>query len=383
MHRPHWRAHVLAHHRRHPSRRGFPGRPVHTHHDVVCCCPHEISQSGSRPFQTGPKVPAHGDYRPSVPRAAVWDLGSSSFHLLVCDHKPPDGLEVVLRRRALLNLGASVGAEGSIPAKRAGSALAAVKRLRGALQQVGAEVVVALATAALRDAENGPEVVARIERVLDVPVRVLDGPEEARLCFAGQQAGVWTGSAPTLGVDLGGGSFEVAIGRAGRADYAMSAPVGATRLLGELASADHLHDEVRQEVERRTRVALAPVVEALAARPGTTSRTVVSGGTARALARLATAHTRLGDGTRSAEVNQVELPAGQVEELAARLAGMTLEERLSMPGMPARRAPMLPIGATILSALASELEVERFVVSVWGLREGALLDALTDPRANR
>ena len=317
------------------------------------------------------------DYRPSVPRAAVWDLGSSSFHLLVCDHVAPDRLEVVLRRRALLNLGASVGAEGSIPAKRAGSALVAAKRLRLALDAVGADIVVALATAALRDATNGPEVVERLERVVGAPVRVLDGPEEARLCFVGQQAGVWSGRGPTLGVDLGGGSFEVAIGRSGCADYAMSAPIGATRLLGELASADRLGDEAKGEIVDRTRAALAPVVAALAAHPGTSRRTVVSGGTARALARLATAHTRQGDAAGSSEVNQVELPTGQIEELATRLARMTLPERLTMPGMPARRAPMLPIGATILSALATELGVERFVVSVWGLREGALLDALT------
>jgi exopolyphosphatase/guanosine-5'-triphosphate,3'-diphosphate pyrophosphatase len=272
-----------------------------------------------------------------------------------------------------------VGAQGSIPAKRVSSALAAANRLRGALQKVGADVVVALATAALRDAANGPEVVARLERVLGTPIRVLDGPEEARLCFLGQQAGVWAGEGPTLGVDLGGGSFEVALGRSGRAEYTMSAPVGATRLLGELAAEERLGEEVRREVEGRTRAALAPVLEALGAYPGTARRTVVSGGTARALARLATAHTRVGDNARSPEVNQVELPAQQVEELAARLAQMTLDERLSMPGISARRAPMLPIGATILSALAAELRVERFVVSVWGLREGALLDALAGP----
>jgi exopolyphosphatase/guanosine-5'-triphosphate,3'-diphosphate pyrophosphatase len=307
----------------------------------------------------------------------VWDLGSSSFHLLVCDHARSSELRVVLRRRAQLNLGAAVGAHGSIPRDRATAAVAAAQRLRRALDGVGASVIVALATAALRDADNGSEVVARLERVLGRPVRVLDGEEEARLCFRGQQAGVWTNGAPTLGIDLGGGSFEVAVGSAGHADYAMSAPVGATRLLGELDARERLGDERRRQVQRRTRQALGPVRAALSSYPTVTTRTVVSGGTARALARLATARTRERDVARSSEVNQVELPAGQVEELAARLAKMTLRERLALPGMPARRAPMLPIGATILSTLAAELGVERFVVSVWGLREGALLDALS------
>lgn len=235
----------------------------------------------------------------------------------------------------------------------------------------------ALATAALRDAANGPEVVERLQGVVGQPVRVLDGEEEARLCFVGQQAGVWTGEGPVLGIDLGGGSFEVAVGRNGTVDYATSAPVGATRLGGELGEVERLGEEGRQIVRLRTQGALAPVLFALRAYPGLARRTVVSGGTARALARLVTARTRQRGASGSAEVNQVELPAPQVEELAARLAVMDLQERLVLPGMPARRAPMLPIGATILSALAEALEVERFVVSVWGLREGALLDALS------
>ena len=69
-----------------------------------------------------------------------------------------------------------------------------------------------LATAALRDAANGPEVVAGLEHALGMPIRVLDGAEEARLCFVGQRAGVYFSEGPTLGIDLGGGSFELAVG---------------------------------------------------------------------------------------------------------------------------------------------------------------------------
>jgi exopolyphosphatase/guanosine-5'-triphosphate,3'-diphosphate pyrophosphatase len=83
------------------------------------------------------------------------------------------------------------------------------------------------------------------------------------------------------------------------------------------------------------------------------------------------------------EVNQVELPTDQVAELAAQLASLDLKERLALPGMPSRRAPMLPIGATILETFAREMEVDHFVVSEWGLREGALLDAISDYERDR
>lgn len=309
-------------------------------------------------------------------RAAVWDLGSSSFQVLVCDAGPCGTLDPVMRRRALLNLGFSVGAGGSIPPDRLAASVAAAGRLRRGLDKVQPDVVVALATAAIRDAGNGPEVVARLERVVGSPVRVLDGEEEARLCFSGQRAGVWIGDGPVLGLDLGGGSFEVAVGTAHDIPLAMSAPVGATRLQGELATGDPLSAADRSAIHERTVDALDPLATALSAYPGITGRAVVSGGTARALARLAMARTRGRRQGNSNEVNQVELPTGQVAELAAQLALLTLPERLALSGMPPRRAPMLPIGAAILEAFAVELGVDHFVVSEWGLREGALLDAI-------
>jgi exopolyphosphatase/guanosine-5'-triphosphate,3'-diphosphate pyrophosphatase len=158
---------------------------------------------------------------------------------------------------------------------------------------------------------------------------------------------------------------------------ATSAPVGATRLQGELATGDRLTESERSTIRARTVAALEPVRSLLAPYPDVARRTVVSGGTARALARLAITRTRSRTSGRASEVNQVELPARQVAELASQLAVLDLRERLALPGMPPRRAPMLPIGAAVLETLAVELGVDHFVVSEWGLREGALLDAIT------
>lgn len=314
------------------------------------------------------------DYGRAVPvRVAVWDLGSSSFQVLVSDVGSCGTLETVMRRRALLNLGIGVGATGAIPADKVAASVSAAQRLKHALDVARPDVVVALATAALRDASNGAKVVERLERIVGTPVRVLGGEEEARLCFAGQRAGVWMGEGPVLGLDLGGGSFEVAVGEADRVLLATSAPVGATRLQGELGTGDPLSVADLAAIRERATAAIVPIRSALAAHPGVATRTVVSGGTARALARLATARGRTAG---SGEVNQVELPAGQVTDLAGRLAVLDLQGRLALPGMPARRAPMLPIGAVILETVALELGVDRFVVSEWGLREGAVVTAL-------
>ena len=123
-----------------------------------------------------------------------------------------------------------------------------------------------------------------------------------------------------------------------------------------------------------------PIRIMLAKYPDAADRAIASGGTVRALARLAMVLHRPLPSTKSVsalQVNQVELPAGQLHDLADRLATLDLDARLALPGVQARRAPLLPIGAVLLSTLVETLGLQRLVVSDWGLREGAVLGALS------
>ncbi len=331
-----------------------------------------------RPSASNPRVGPGGKVLSAqMASGAVLDLGSSSFQLLVCEKGLHQSLRPVLKSKSLLNLGLEVGATGRISSRRLKASVAAAKRLRRVLERANPDVVVPLATAALRDAVNGPEVVASLERALAVPVRVLGGPEEARLCFVGQRSAVYVGDSATVGIDVGGGSFELAVGNSYDIYVATSAPIGATRLRGELGAREYLDREVRKEIRERVREALAPIGRELRKYPRVAARTVISGGTARALARLATARMHSYSKAPGWVVNQVELMPAQVAELADMLACLDLSHRLKLPGMPARRAPALPFGACILQAIAEEIGTEHFVVSEWGLREGALLNAFS------
>ncbi len=312
-------------------------------------------------------------------RVAVFDLGSSSFHLMVVDAYRDGGLDPVLRRRSFLHLGTEVARTGGVPAGRAALAIRTVRRLQLAADDAGVDVVVALATAALRDAANGSKLLARIEHVLGHPVTQLTGEEEARLCFLGQRAGVWVGEDPVLGLDLGGGSLEAGVGTVDEVREVASVPLGTARMSGELGTGDVLTRADRVAIGRLTVARLGPIEEMLSRTPSAADRVIASGGTLRALARLAIGLHRAAPDARSAPmpVNQVELPAGQILELADRLAALDLEARLALPGIQARRAPLLPIGAVVLSNLVEHLGLHSLVVSEWGLREGAVFDALS------
>ncbi len=312
-------------------------------------------------------------------RVAVFDLGSSSFHLMVVDASRDGVLEPVLRRRSFLHLGTEVARTGGVPPDRATSAVRAVHRLRTAADESGADLVVAMATAALRDAANGAALLARLERVLGSPITLLTGEEEARLCFLGQRAGVWVGGDPVLGLDLGGGSLEAGIGTAGEVMAVASVALGTARLRGELDSGERLTAADRSRLADLAVERAEPIRTILARHPEAGARTIASGGTVRALARLAMVLHRAvppSGSVSSLQVNQVELPAGQLRDLAERLCTLDLDARLALPGVQARRAPLLPIGALVLATLVESLGLQRLVVSDWGLREGAVFGAL-------
>jgi exopolyphosphatase / guanosine-5'-triphosphate,3'-diphosphate pyrophosphatase len=313
-------------------------------------------------------------------RVAVFDLGSSSFHLMVVDASRHGVLEPVLRRRSFLHLGTEVAKSGSVPADRAATAVRTVRRLRAFADEAGADVVVALATAALRDATNGAKLLGRFERILGSPITLLTGEEEARLCFFGQRAGVWVGDDPVLGLDLGGGSLEAGIGNAVHVHGVTSVALGTARLRGELDTGEFLGPDDRARIAAVTVERSQPIRHLISGHPEAAQRAIASGGTVRALARLAMSlHRSIPASTSvsSLQVNQVELPAGQLHELADRLATMELDARQALPGMQARRAPLLPIGAVVLSTLVESLGLQRLVVSDWGLREGAVIGALS------
>jgi len=185
-------------------------------------------------------------------RVAIFDLGSNSFHLMVVDASRDGVLIPVLRRRSFLHLGTEVARTGGVPGDRAASAVRTVRRLRTAADEAGVDVVVALATAALRDATNGQKLLGRLERVIGCPITLLTGEEEARLCFFGQRAGVWVGSEPVLGLDLGGGSLEAGIGDALDVYAVTSVALGTARLRGELDSGEFLTARDRARVVELT-----------------------------------------------------------------------------------------------------------------------------------
>jgi exopolyphosphatase/guanosine-5'-triphosphate,3'-diphosphate pyrophosphatase len=247
-------------------------------------------------------------------RSAVLDLGSSSFHLLIADVTADGGITPILREREFLNLGLQLVGDGRIARSSASRAVETVRRFRALVERSGADRCLPVATSALRDASNGAELAHRLEDAAGVPIRSVDGADEARLMFAGVVAGVAHRQPTVLAMDLGGGSLEIAGGDRGGVVWTGSLPFGAARASASLVSDPPARDE-RRSLKRSVREALEPFARRVV--PEQTSY-VVCGGTARALAKIDAVDRW---GSLPPSVNQHELTADRLRELARRLAG--------------------------------------------------------------
>jgi exopolyphosphatase/guanosine-5'-triphosphate,3'-diphosphate pyrophosphatase len=313
-------------------------------------------------------------------RCAVLDLGSNSFHLLVAD---VDGSTVhpVRRQREMLHLGRAIERHGRVPVDVSVRAAATVERLAELAHRSGAEHVIAVGTEALRRTGSA-DLVDRLSEAAGAPISVLDGEEEGRLAYLGARAGIDVTAEPTLVLDLGGGSLELAIGSGERILWATSVPLGASRLSAMLegppggdSDAPPVPDADRppsaQELDRLRSYLDAELEAALAVvRSHAPMTTVAVGGTVRALARLLA--VRAGRWL-PATVNQAPLDLAELTAATDELVAVGTADRARMPGVKARRADHLHVAAMVLQATLHGVGVPVARVSDWGLREGVLL----------
>lgn len=302
-------------------------------------------------------------------RASVLDLGSNSFHVLVADVHQQGYVDPVLRERQMLHLGRVVAEHGGIPDDHLERVLAEVAHLSELARRAGAEQRLAVATSALRDADNGAEVVAAIEDVAGHPVRVLPGFEEARLSYVGVRAAIGVAPGGLAVLDLGGGSLELAVGTRRTPDLVTSSNLGVSRL-STLVEDDPVGDADRARL--RTTVTDQLELSGGAFDTHLPPRVVAVGGTVRAMARIVARNDRA---WTPMTLNRVPLTLARLEQLRDQLCALDLAGRAEVKGMKSRRADHLHIATIILVEVLQALEVDRLEVCDWGLREGVLLDA--------
>ncbi len=306
-------------------------------------------------------------------RIAALDLGSNSFHLLVAEATEKGKLEVLAREKDMLRLGDDVGRTGRISKPKADAAADSIRRLVAVARSLGVDEIVVKATAALREAENGSDLVDRLENEGKINIQVISGHEEARLVYTAVRSAVALEPSPVLCLDLGGGSLEMMVGDQAKLEWSASLRLGVGRLHAELVSHDPLSEGDHQRLRARMDQCLAPHMGRLSdLRP---KKLVGSSGTLLALARMA-ALARPGF-LPPPSWNQLCVSRGELEVLHRSLVGSTSAERARMAGLDARRADLIPVGSVLLLHLMDRLGLLEMTMSEWSLREGIILDTVS------
>ena len=297
-------------------------------------------------------------------RVAAVDLGTNSTRLLVAD---VDGgqLEEIARRLTITRLGEGVDGRRRllpVPIARVRNCLTDYRR---ELEALGAERTLAIATSAVRDAENGEAFLGEIEWSYGFTTRLLAGEEEAAMMVRG----VTAGRPPlddVLVVDIGGGSTELVLAADGEVATATSLDVGCVRLTERFLGSDPPSRPELAAAGAYVR-SLLPQLEAASA--------IGVAGTVTTLATL-----DLGDSEHDpAHTHGHRLQLAAVEEQLERLAAMTLDERLAVTGIEPGRAPVIVAGIVVLREVMTKYGFAEIEVSERDILHGAALAAAELP----
>jgi exopolyphosphatase/guanosine-5'-triphosphate,3'-diphosphate pyrophosphatase len=315
-------------------------------------------------------------------RIAALDVGSNSFHLIVVQVTTGGHFEVLDRSKEMVRLGETSLRTGIIPPEVFRRGLEALVSLRRIADRHQPDALIAVATSAVREAQNGGEFVRAARDEVGVDIQVVRGQEEARLIYLGARGALDLDGRRTMLLDLGGGSLEVILADARECYFTDSVKLGVIRLAEEWGASDP--PTTRELVALRTRVrrALEPVIARVRAMGFDFA--AVSSGTALALAALIQREGdpkhRGGDDDHSEHGGGPVLTAESLTEIEQKLAGLTLNERARLPGLDARRADTILSGAVVLRTALELSGAETAIVCEAALREGIVADYIATHR---
>ncbi|MEC3950379.1 Ppx/GppA family phosphatase [Sphingobium sp. HWE2-09] len=297
--------------------------------------------------------------QPAHARTAIIDIGSNSVRLVVYDG--PRRIPFTLfNEKVMAGLGASLAKTGAIEPEAMERGLRAIARFAQLCKAMKVSEIRCVATAAVRDATNGPTFIARA-KAMGLTVELLTGAQEA----IGAAMGVLSGIPDADGIvgDLGGGSLELARIRGGVVEQTISLPLGVLRL-----------PQIRTKGPRMLERMVVRMLDKAGWTPEPDLPFYLVGGSWRALARFDMQLTAF----PLPVVHQYEMTAARAEQLTRIVSHVDKARLKQIPAMTGSRVPTLPDAAALLSVVVRQLRSSRLVVSAYGLREGLLYEDLPE-----
>lgn len=290
---------------------------------------------------------------------SVIDIGSNSVRLVIYERlsRAPT---MLFNEKTLAGLGRGLASTGRLKDESVAQALASIRRFRMLAEQSGSVATYILATAASRDAANGPEFLANVEKICGTKVNLLSGPEEARLSALGVMSGI--DKAHGIVGDLGGGSLELIRIENGAVGVGKSYPLGGLRL-----------EEAAEGSIRKAEKIVAEALEPASLQmPCDGLPFYAVGGTWRSLAHL----HMFEKGYPLNVMHNYAIPADEALEFARMVARSDIQSIDRITAVSKARQTLLPFGALVLEQVIRAVRPSQVVISALGVREGHLYEQL-------
>lgn len=300
------------------------------------------------------------------PPVAVVDIGSNSVRLVAYEGLTRSPTPI-FNEKVLAGLGREVQSTGLLAEDAVDKAFAALRRFRGLCGSIGVERLWVLATAACRDAVNGPSFISEAEKICGAKINVLSGKREAELSALGIVSGIYKPDG--IVGDLGGGSLELVDVR----DSLLKG--GVTLPLGGLA----LSDLSSRSIKKAEKIIEAALEDVVPLKAGARRSFYAVGGTWRALTRLHMFQT----GYPLHVMHGYVIPAKEAIEFARLVRRVDPETLSKIEVVTAARRPLLAYAAAVLENVLRVSKCRQVVVSALGVREGLLYSLLGEKEKQR
>ena len=308
-------------------------------------------------------------------RLAAIDIGTNSLHMIVVRVRPDLSFEIIDREKEMVRLGAG-GLDGrALVPKAMQAALQTLSKFRRLAESHQVERIEAVATSAVREAENGGEFLKAIVAQTGIHARIISGAEEARLIHLASAYGLGLTDEVGVTVDIGGGSVEITHGTGPTLATGRSFKLGVIRLTERFVKSDPISERDQRRMIRHIESELKPylksIVEAGFDRVVGTSGSILSVGT------IAVAEQ---DGLVPTGIRNRRVSVKQMHRVRKTLCNLTLQKRLLVPGLEARRADIAVAGSILIDVILRRLGADEITLCDMSLREGMVLDYIARHR---
>jgi exopolyphosphatase/guanosine-5'-triphosphate,3'-diphosphate pyrophosphatase len=307
-------------------------------------------------------------------RLAAIDIGTNSLHMIIVQVRPDFSFEVIDREKEMVRLGAG-GLDGrALTPEAMNAALQALSKFKRLAESHSVDEIVAVATSATREAENGGDFLRAIADETGIRAQVISGTEEARLIHQAAAYGLGLSGETSVAIDIGGGSVEITRGRGPTTEVGRSFKLGVIRLTERYVKSDPISRRDERKLVRHIESELDEYLKRIA--KAGYDRVVGTSGTILSLGSVAAAQ----DGAPAGSIRNRRVSARQLHRLRKLLATLDIQKRLQVPGLDPKRADLAVAGAILLDTILKRLGATEISLCDLSLREGVVLDYIARHR---